>query len=193
MPPLMPRLGWSAIAGIALLTLPASAQPSGTWLDDEAAWNSPGAPVPAVPDAIGGNNLENCDRSQRPAALPEDDQVTAAGWTLFGAAQVFGSTTLISAMADADGMCRPLQYQVFVFSDGVFVGTLSPVPMDSRTDGSLIDANLYREDLIVARFNRYAPMDALCCASGQSRLSYTVEVQDGAVVVPSLPADTFEP
>lgn len=64
------------------------------------------------------------------------------------AAQVFGKTTLISGMANADGMCRPLTDQVFVFSGGQFIGTLSPILMDSRTDGSLVNANLYREDYI---------------------------------------------
>jgi hypothetical protein len=39
--------------------------------------------------------------------------------------------------AGYDGMCRPRQYQDFVFVGSVFAGTLSPQPMDSRTDGAL--------------------------------------------------------
>lgn len=43
-------------------------------------------------------------------------------------------------------MCRPRQSQDFLFVRGMFAGTLSPQPMDSRTDGVLtslarIDSN----------------------------------------------------
>lgn len=97
-------------------------------------------------------------------------------------------------MANADGMCRPLVYQVFVFTDGVFSGTLSPIPMNSRTDGSLIDLNLYAEGKIDTSFNRYTPEDALCCASQQSRLFYEVDSSmNPPVVVPQLPANTYTP
>jgi len=169
----------------------AQPDPSGTWLDNADNWNTPGAPLPQAPTYPGGNNLVNCELGRRVATLPEDAQVEAAGWTLTGAAQVHGSTTVITGMADADGMCRPLDYQVFVFTDGEFSGTLSPILMDSRTDGSLFDVNLYRDGFIDASFNRYTPEDPLCCASGQSRLFYQVEEQDNeAVLVPQFPAST---
>jgi hypothetical protein len=78
-----------------------------------------------------------------------------------------------------------------VFQNGVFAGTLSPTPMDSRTDGSLTEVNLYRQGYIGASFNRYQPEDALCCASRQSFVSYNVEIQNGQPVLrPDLPADT---
>lgn len=170
----------------------AQSDPSGTWLDEDTNWNQPGAEIPQAP-AQAGNNLPDCQHTVRPAALPEDDLVTAAGWTLTGAAQVFGATTVITGTANADGMCRPLDYQVFVFTDGNFSGTLSPIPMDSRTDGSLFDVSLYREGFLDASFNRYTPEDPLCCASGQSRLFYEVNTSaNPPVVVPQLPADTFE-
>lgn len=165
--------------------------PSGTWLDQDVNWNTPGAALPTAPD-LGDGNLEFCEHTIRPAALPEDEQVEAAGWTLTRAAQIYGDTTVITGMADADGMCRPLQYQVFVFTAGEFSGTLSPTPMDSRTDGSLIDATLYRDGFLDAEFNRYEPDDALCCASAKSRLFYEIDRSgDAPVLVPSLPANTF--
>lgn len=170
----------------------APSEPSGTWLDQETNWNTAGAEIPQAPIYEGGNNLPNCDIGVRQAVLPEDALVEAAGWTLTGSAEIFNDTTVIMGMADADGMCRPLQYQVFVFSDGEFAGTLSPMPMDSRTDGSLIDYELYREGYLDASFNRYQPEDALCCASGQSRLFYEVKTEgDQLVLVPQLPADTY--
>ena len=162
-----------------LLTPIAGAAPSqdGTWLDEEADWSTPGAAIPQAP-AQDGSNLDNCEQTVREASLFEDALV---------------DTTLITGMADADGMCRPFQYQVFVFTDGEFSGTLSPLVMDSRTDGSLVDFDLYREGMIDATFNRYQPGDAQCCASRESRIFYAVEnTENGPVLVPQLPASTYD-
>jgi len=180
---------------VSLLLAPiAVAAPSqdGTWLDEETNWNTPGAAIPQAP-AQDGSNLENCEQTVREASLLEDALVEAAGWTLTGPAQIYDDTTLITGMANADGMCRPFQYQVFVFTDGEFSGTLSPLVMDSRTDGSLVDFDLYREGMIDATFNRYQSGDAQCCASRESRIFYAVEDTDeGSVLVPQLPANTYD-
>ncbi len=189
--PLSSSLIWSLSVLMAPSAI-AQTGPGGSWLDGTDNWNMVDASIPEAPVYPEGSNLVNCDISKRIASLPEDVLIEAAGWSLTGSAQVHGSTTAIMAMADADGMCRPLDYQVFVFIDGEFSGTLSPTPMDSRTDGSMISFNLYRDGFIDALFNRYTPEDALCCASGQSRLFYEVERDsDRPVLVPSLPADTF--
>jgi hypothetical protein len=177
-----------------LLGPSAIAAPSqdGTWLDDEANWNTPEGEIPQAPEQ-NGSNLANCEHIFRKASLLEDALVEAAGWTLTGPAQIYDDTTLITGMANADGMCRPFQYQVFVFTDGEFLGTLSPLVMDSRTDGSLVDFNLYRDGMIDATFNRYLPEDALCCASRESRIFHAVETtNEGAVLVPQLPANTYD-
>lgn len=182
---------WLMASTVVVPAAMAQSEPSGAWLDATTQWNTPGASIPQAPVVEGGSNLANCPQSGRQAVLLEDARVEAAGWTLTGAAQIYGKTTIVTGMANADGMCRPLDYQVFVFTDGQFTGTLSPIPMDSRTDGSLIDATLYREGYIGASFNRYAPEDALCCASRSSSLVYQVEEQDGhSVLVPQLPAET---
>jgi hypothetical protein len=182
------------MAGTLAALAQAQPEPSGTWLDDTTNWNQAGQELPAVPVIAGGGNLSDCLASARQAALPEDVLVEAAGWTLTGAAQLYGSTTVITAMANADGMCRPLSYQTFVFTEGAFAGTLSPIPMDSRTDGSLVNVSLYRDGYMSAFFNRYTPEDPLCCASGESVLFYEVEMQDGSpVVIPHLPASTSSP
>lgn len=166
--------------------------PSGNWLDSDANWNSPGAPIPQAPE-LESTDLATCQHTVRPAALPEDQLVEAAGWTLTNSAQIYGATTLITGMADADGMCRPSAYQVFVFTDGMFSGTLAPIPMNSRTDGSLFKLDLYREGMLDASFNRYQPGDAQCCASRESRLFYQVEIHNGSpVLVPQLPAGTVD-
>lgn len=175
---------------ICILPASAEAEPSGSWLDENKNWNQAGAAIPQAPTQE-GSNLVNCQHTVRFAALPEDRIVEEAGWTLTNAAQIYGSTTIVTGLANADGMCRPLDYQVFVFTNGQFSGTLSPIPMDSRTDGSLFRLNLYREGLIDASFNRYTPDDALCCASGESRIFYEVNLKTNTpLLVPKFPADT---
>lgn len=174
---------WASSAG-------AESDPSGNWLDSNLNWNKAGASLPQAPIQE-GNNLSHCQHTVRPAVLPEDKLVEAAGWTLTGAAQIYGATTIVTGMADADGMCRPMDFQVFVFTNGKFSGTLSPIPMDSRTDGSLFKLDLYREGMIDASFNRYVPSDAQCCGSGESRVFYQVDTQSKPpLLLPQLPADT---
>ncbi|NJL49210.1 MAG: LppP/LprE family lipoprotein [Leptolyngbyaceae cyanobacterium SM2_5_2] len=169
----------------------AQAESTAAWLESDTNWNQSGVAIPEAPVLEGGGNLPNCQDVVRPAALPEDDQVTAAGWTLSGSAQIFGDTTVITGMANADGMCRPLSYQVFVFTDGVFSGTLAPEPMDARTDGSLVSVDLYRQGYLSATFNRYTPEDPLCCPSAYSFLFYEVDTQGEApLLMPKLPAST---
>jgi hypothetical protein len=182
----------SLVLGSMLLAPTAIAQGEpGAWLDGSTTWNKPNAAIPKAPSPEGGGNLPSCQDSLRPAALPEDALIEAAGWSLTGPAQIFGNTTIVTGAANADGMCRPLSYQVFVFTDGEFSGTLSPTPMDSRTDGSLISVDLYREGYLSASFNRYTPEDALCCASQSSFLFYEVDMVEGAaVLVPQFPAST---
>jgi len=72
-----------------------------------------------------------------------------------------------------DGMCRPLAYQIFVFADGRFAGTLSPVPMNSRTDGAAQTPELFGSTVRVA-YSRYAPSDPLCCPSHVDTLGFRI-------------------
>jgi len=101
-------------------------------------------------------------------------------------------TTVFTALAGFDGMCRPMGYQAFVYSEGRYAGTLSPVPMNSRTDGSLTRVHLVRSTAITAEFARYRDSDPLCCPSRTSTVEYRVrndEVPDlTAVNVTTRPA-----
>ena len=106
-------------------TTVAQTDADGSWLDQDNNWNKTNATIPKAPVET-ANNLDNCQHTIRPAILPEDQLVKAAGWTLTNAAQIYGSTTLVTGMTDADGMCRPMNFQVFVFTNGKFSGTLSP-------------------------------------------------------------------
>ena len=168
----------------SILSSLASAQEE-TWLDgDLASWNSPGLRIPAAP-TIDGNPDPQCAERERPAETAEDDALIAEGWRLLLPYQRGWGVTLVSGLAAYDGMCRPLGYQSFVFVDGVFAGTISPEPMDSRTTGAATDVNLWYADQLSAEYVRYAPDDPLCCASETDTVNFTIEdTPDGPVLNP---------
>lgn len=222
-------VGVVALQPKLLLAQPA---PSGGWLDQATAnWNQPGAALPRspAPKAASAKSTDNwwtdasspdgpsivttsaedkqyferCKSLVRPATLPEDKLVEDAGWVLFGQAHVFGKVTIVTAMAAVDGMCRPSQYQAFVFSDGRFVGSLSPTLMSARTDGALDRIQFIQEAasqqkgaaamqmVPYASFRRYKASDPLCCPSETSTVMYELANDGGnSVLVPQLPADT---
>jgi LppP/LprE lipoprotein len=180
----------TAIAFVLTLMLPSltSAQDD-TWLDgDLASWNTPGMAIPTAP-TIDGNPDPRCVERERPAETAEDDALIAKGWRLFLPYQRGWGVTLISGLAAYDGMCRPLGYQSFVFVDGVFAGTVSPEPMNSRTTGAATDVNLRYADQLTSKYLRYAPDDPLCCASGSDSVNFSIEdTPDGPVLNPVPPS-----
>jgi LppP/LprE lipoprotein len=87
-------------------------------------------------------------------------------------------------MRAADEACLPAVYHLFVFVGGRFAGTLSPVPMSSRLDGSAGAVRL-SPPLISAEFARYAGDDPPCCPSSRVTVRYRVDrLPAGPVVVP---------
>lgn len=176
------------IAMTLLAPLAANAQ-APSWLDgDLASWNTPGMAIPAAP-ASQGNPDPRCTERERPAETAEDDALLAEGWRLFLPYQRGWDVTLLWGLAGYDGMCRPLGFQVFVFVDGAFAGTISPAPMDSRTDGAADTANLWFRDQVSADFRRYTEDDPLCCPSGTTSVEYTIEeTPDGPVLNPVSPS-----
>src|SRR5690606_32096430 len=155
---------------ILLGTFTAAAQVS--WLDRPLRdWNT----STSVPRAPRGAAIDSRCRTQirTPESLA-DRALTRAGWSLFGAAQTYGSITVINAMSGTDGMCRPSGYNTFIFSGSRFLGTLSPENMTSREDGSLITATLWNAESISAEFNRYTSRDPLCCPLQKSSVTYAI-------------------
>jgi len=171
-----------------MVSAPALAQEE-TWLNgDFASWNTPGMTIPTAP-TIEGNTDPQCVERERPAETEEDKALVAEGWHLFLPYQRGWGVTLISGLAAYDGMCRPLGYQSFVFVDGVFAGTVSPEPMNSRTTGAASDVNLLYADQVSADYLRYAADDPLCCASGTDSVQFTIEdMPDGPVLNPVPPS-----
>jgi LppP/LprE lipoprotein len=156
-----------------------------SWLDQPLHnWNHPGANVPKAP-AGGLDEPGICRDLIRKPSGPEDRAVMAAGWLLFGSLQKFSQTTVVLAESDADGMCRPLGYQAFVFVGGRFAGTVSPVPMNSRADGTMDPFELVRADWLNIVFSRYKESDPLCCPSAQTFVSYQIKtVNSWPLLVP---------
>src|SRR5436190_554857 len=159
----------------------ASAQTS--WLDRPMGrnWNAGDGAVPQAPQDLVPIDARCRNQIRTPDSLA-DRAVTRAGWSLFGAAQSFGTTTVVNGMGTTDGMCRPTQYNTFVFVNNQFAGTLSPTTMNSRTDGALTDAKLISGNNITAEFMRYRASDAMCCPSQKSTVIYKISVGGRLIV-----------
>ena len=154
------------------------------WLDDSkpVSWNKPGARVPAAPASQGAVD-PRCLEAARPPESDEDKQVRDQGWDLVGAYQGGWQMVVVRGTAGYDGMCRPLQFQDFVFVRGVFAGTLSPQAMDSRSDGAIGRVFLQSNSQLTAEYARYAAADPLCCPSRTTRVVFEV-ASDGPIVRP---------
>jgi len=167
-----------AFAIVAWASASAGADAPTSWLDREvpSAWNVPGAKIPAAPKAEPDAVLaRQCASLVRPSASATDRAVAAAGWKLLGASQRFGDTEIVGGQSAFDGMCRPLGYQFFVFSGGRFAGTVSPAPMDSRTDGAAQIPQVVAAAELTLPFSRYAPSDPLCCPSRITTVQFKLQ------------------
>jgi len=157
----------------------AAAKSGGRWLDTPLTnwnWNTK---LTAIPRALLGKDAApmdpRCKETQRSGHSAEDKLITGAGWTLFGEEQQFDDVALVMALTSVDGMCRPLGYQGFVFVGGKLAGTVSPEPMDTRTDGSTGPIHLTSTSRLTVGFNRYEASDARCCPSKRQIVTYNIE------------------
>jgi hypothetical protein len=180
-----------AIFSLSISPVTSTAAPAtGIWLDQPISnWNIPGGPIPKAPPG-GSGNLAMCRSSLRKPAGKEDRAVVAAGWSLTGPPRTAFETSEILGEADADGMCRPVKYQIFLFVRGQFAGTISPVPMDSREDGTAGPTNRSSASEFSVGFERYAPSDAKCCPSKRTEVFYQIRTVQGQPLVVPLRATT---
>lgn len=167
---------------IFLTTFSASAQ-NKSWLDQPLKnWNRTRNNFPTLPRpvAMTGNAEmdKRCYEQVRQPANTAEEAVAKMGWKLYGASQRFGTTQVFTALSDFDGMCRPLGHQAFVYWEGRYAGTLSPVAMNSRSDGALTSFNLTSPTNISAEYVRYNQTDALCCPSRISNVSFKLRRDD---------------
>jgi len=179
------RLAASALAiAVTLLVVASPARADGSWLDAQppAQWNTPRM---AIPEALPPDPATDprCVDNARPADTDADEDLIEAGWLLVGSYVGGWDTLVIRAASGFDGMCRPLGYNYFVFVDGLFAGSVSPILMDSRTDGSATLVAIDAAGSINVMFSRYAESDPLCCPSRTSLARYTIEQRGGAPVL----------
>jgi hypothetical protein len=162
-----------------------------TWLDRPlASWNEVVDAVPRAPasSSSGADILERCQLPTLRTTSGEQ-ALAEAGWIPFHYLDrplVRDDVETVGGMLDADAMCGPMRYNLFVFVGGRFAGTLSPSPMDSRVDASSATVRLLAEGTITADFARFAPGDATCCPSSRVTVVYRID-RAGArpVVVPA--------
>jgi hypothetical protein len=154
------------------------------WLDERqpASWNTPGPPIPTAPRAQGVVD-PRCREMARPPQTEEDKRLRDQGWDLVGAFQGGWDILVIRGTAGYDGMCRPRQFQDFVFVRGAFAGTLSPWVMDSRADGALARVSLQSNRRLIAEYDRHAATDPLCCPSRTTSVVFDI-VSDGPALRP---------
>jgi LPXTG-motif cell wall-anchored protein len=181
-----------ALTALLSLLTAATAMGAASWLDaPPPAWNTVGAPIASAPTGDLPNAQAMCRVQERTAANPEEQQVAAKGWLLesFWPTLRQGNTAVVLALAMYDGMCRPLSFNAFAFANGTYAGTLSPVLMNSRTDGVFSGTPGFLPDgRISALFLRYAGTDPLCCPSLPSvRVNY--KLANGVVLIDTMGTD----
>ena len=152
-----------------------------TWLDRPLAnWNMPGPVMPSVPDkAVSIAEITNrCPFLPMRRSTSGERAVADAGWLpfhMFDRHLIERDVEIVGGLAGADGMCDPVDFNVFVFVNGQLAGTLSPREMTSRTDGSIGGAIRLSDDIISAQFARYGPSDPPCCPSERITVRYRVD------------------
>jgi heat shock protein HslJ len=158
----------------------ASAQ-NALWLDQTPlpSWNERSRAAILQTKKIAADELKRCASVVRQPSLAADRLLARSGWTLVGPPQTMGRTSLITVAQSFDGMCRPLGFQKFVFVGSRLAGTLSPAPMDSRTDGALTSARMISENSISAEYARYRETDALCCPHKIEAVSFRLKPDGG--------------
>src|SRR5690606_26859534 len=175
----------TAVLVSAFLTQSCIAQPQAakaSWLDEARpqSWNEPDQQIPAAP-RIETAPDPRCRRSARAPQLDEDRQIRDRGWELVGPFQGGWDVLIIQGTASYDGMCRPLQYQSFVFVRGAFACTLAPEPMNSRSDGALGRTTLQSQTQLTAEYSRYDESDALCCPSRRTVVTFEISANPAIV------------
>ena len=191
-----------SIAALACAGTEAAAQTAASrWLDAKtiANWNKPGMAIPRGPKSAYAEDLADCEKrgaeeTAKSPPTPETRLVAAAGWLGAAVDKAAGGTVIVFARNGVDGMCRPMDYQYFVFVNGRFAGTLAPRPMHSRADGSGWLEEKPAAQRFAADFARYRKDDPLCCPSRTSTVAYELrEGPGGPLVVPARVATKANP
>src|SRR5262249_22633608 len=120
-----PAAGGAAEGGRSARAPPAAATSlPGAWLDAKATknWNSRTAELPKAAARETDSLLPGgpCAEEILEPTGREDKAVADAGWSVVSEPQGRSGTVVVTAATGADGMCRPLGVQAFVFVEGRF-------------------------------------------------------------------------
>ena len=154
-----------------------SAQTGARWLDRPlTAWNRPGFSVATAPMTLDGQALLNkrCG-SPTSASVASLDALRRARWVPFlhlDQAIARNDIEVAGGMTGATPGCEPESFNLFVFVDGVFAGTVSPVMMTPSRDGAAGAVRITGANTMTVEFARYGAGDPECCPSSRVRVSY---------------------
>jgi hypothetical protein len=166
------------VLGLLAASAVAAAGPA-HWLDQPlSAWSDgPGVPTAGPVDRSAS---QACFASPPTGAGTE--AVWAAGWRpfhMFDRPIGRGPLVVLGGLRGLTADCAPAAFQLFVFVDGAFAGTLSPVEMTTGHDGAAGTIRVLPDGGITVEFARYAAGDSECCPSGRVRVSYRIDRNGG--------------
>jgi hypothetical protein len=82
---------------------------------------------------------------------------------------------VVGGMTAATPGCVAERFNLFVFVDGTFAGTVSPTAMAASRDRAAGAVRITGTDTLTVEFARYLPGDAECCPSSRERVSYRID------------------
>lgn len=178
------------IVSVVVSVLAEQTHAQDSWLERPLVnWNRESGRLPRLPQPSAAlaesADTKRCRQQVRQPASAAERALARRGWAMYGPVYSYDLTRIVTALSGFDGMCRPLGFQAFVYWEGRYAGTLSPVPMDSRTDGSLTDIHLSSATNISVDFARYKESDALCCPSRISSVVYNLRRDDIPTLTPT--------
>jgi hypothetical protein len=152
----------------------------GSWLDSVREWQFSAAELRRGQSQ---NPNPQCDTASREPQGAAERLLVGEGWKLAAASvsrrDRASLIEVVQGFRQYDGMCRPLNFQAFVFINDRPIGTLSPRLMNSREDGAMNRVSISDSGEITANFLRYRATDALCCPSRESLAVYSVMQEAG--------------
>lgn len=82
---------------------------------------------------------------------------------------------VVGGMTAATPGCEPESFNLFVFVNGAFAGTLSPTAMSPSRDNVAGAVRITGADTLTVELARFMPGDAACCPSSRERVTYRID------------------
>jgi len=91
---------------------------------------------------------------------------------------------VVGGMTAATPGCEPESFNLFVFVDGAFAGTLSRTAMTPSRNSVAGAVRITGADSLTVEFATFTASDAACCPSSRERVSYLIDKKGaGATLV----------